>query len=162
MQIVINVNDDGTTVSSTDGQQMSTAPASRPTALPESWWVEARQTYLNHTEAFARNDQRRADVTKQWLGGLLKAAVLIFPDLNHTELLSEVQMSIQPQGSSWEGMGEIVREAPTATELEEGVAPGAALLFTDREPTRVDLSRATDLSALGDADYDVDEGSAQD
>ena len=109
MQINISISDDGQVDVNHGGVVAST---SVPTKLPESWWVEARTVFGNHQAAVARDDNYVKLCTDNWIGGMLKAAILIFPDLDHTELMREIMATTPQEGKDYAGIGRVVREAP--------------------------------------------------
>lgn len=157
MEITLTITDNGqgVNVQSSAGTPIAVGATPRPAQLPESWWSEARQIYIALQDALARNDISGVRAKENWIGGLLKAAVLIYPDLDHTELMTQVMVSIQPTGESWEGIGQIVREAPLPSDPTAGAGVRAEPVVRTSEPTRRVLVMG-DLNELGPEPDDID------
>jgi len=159
MQITLTITDDGVQVAGAQPGQValsSESPAPLPTRLPESWWVEARTVFNNMQAAMARDDDMVQLATENWIKGMLKAAVLIMPDLDHNELMSEIMVTAPQPGENFEGIGKVVRHAPLPTEIQSEEELRAEPVIRTVEPTHVDLTNQS-LDVLGPSPEEADD-----
>jgi hypothetical protein len=84
---------------------------------------------------------------------MLKAAVLVYPDLDHTVLMTEIMISAPSSGSAWGGVGKLVKEPPLPSSANEGAGLMAEPVIRTGEPERRTILGG-DLSELDDDEWE--------